>query len=109
MSPCSATASKPCVTSDLSRMSTSRLRLQKTIALRTSSARSRLRSASRLSPDSTIERCCSTVNAGEAGGATEISFGLDRKDRKRVGVGKSVAGSVDIGGRRHIKKKTKTK
>ncbi len=64
-------------------MSTSRLRLQKISAFLTCSLRIRRRSASRFMSDDTTTRCWATVAEVEAGGATEISFGLLRKASAR--------------------------
>ena len=79
MSPCSAPTEKPCRLSDLYRMSTSTLRLQKISAFFTASRRSSRRSASRLSVSRHQSRPAVIVVATEAGAETLISFGLLRK------------------------------
>ena len=48
------------------------------MALATSSSSINWRSAARLSRSATINLCWATVSAGEAGGATVISFGFSR-------------------------------
>ena len=78
MSPCNWPTLNPCRFSDLYRISTSRLRLQKMRALETSSVRIIRRSASRLSRSSTTAKPATIVDATLAGRLTVISFGFDR-------------------------------
>ena len=69
MSPCSATALKPCRTSERCSSATSRLRLQKMIAfLKLSAARIRRRSVSRLSCGSRPVLTSCWVMVGDGGG-----------------------------------------
>ncbi len=82
-SPCSAPAEKPCLSRDFSRISTSRLRLQKISAFCTSSERISRRSASRLSCSFTSTSPEVMVVATVAGLETVIVFGLFRKASAR--------------------------
>ena len=91
MSPWSAATENSCFLSERNRMSTSRLRLQKTSALLTASARTSARSAARLSLRSPaiLTSDCTTVSAAELGGSTATSLGLIRKvsARRRISGG----------------------
>ena len=82
-SPCSAPAEKPCLVSDLNSTSTSRLRLQKISALRTSATLISVRSARRLSASSTTAKPATMVGATLAALDTVISLGFCRNASAR--------------------------